>query len=85
MTKDILLAACPEDQTHLLQTPSSAPPLQGLSGEKVSMADAPCICSVGIAGESIIALAAMCLGSEDVGLQAEAARLCASVAAMPHK
>lgn len=48
-------------------------------------ADAPYICSVGIAGECIIALAAVCLGSEDVGLQSEAARLCASIAAMPNK
>ena len=49
------------------------------------MADALYICSVCAAGECIIALAGVCLGSEDVGLQAEAARLCASIAAMPHK
>ena len=47
--------------------------------------DAPFTCSVGDAGEGIIAMAGMCLAGEDAGLQAEAARLCASMAAMPHK
>ena len=45
----------------------------------------PYICNVGIAGDRVIALAAMSLAGQDVGLQAEAARLCASLAAMPHK
>lgn len=43
------------------------------------------ICNVGIAGDCIIALAAMSLAGQDAGLQAESARLCASMAAMPHK
>ena len=41
--------------------------------------------SVGIAGECISAMASVCLASEEPGLQAEAAWLCASIAAMPHK
>ena len=42
-------------------------------------------CNLGTAGEVISAMAGAGLASEEAGLQAEAAWLCASIAAMPHK
>lgn len=40
---------------------------------------------VGCAGDCIIAMAGVCLAGEDAGLKGEAARLCASIAAMPRR
>lgn len=52
-------------------------------GRKVLCLEYNMRCSVGCAGDCIIAMAEVCLAGKDAGLKAEAARLCASIAAMP--